>query len=362
MLGRIAGVGALRAGDLVEVLSEQEILGTLDLHGKRDSLPFMPEMLKYCGRRFRVARVAHKTCDTVNYSGIRRVDRSVHLEGLRCDGAAHGGCEAGCLILWKDVWLKRVEAEAAPAPARRASLSSAVPGRCSRESVESATLQPGSSPNDIQYQCQVTELLRASRPCHWWNPRQYLADAVSRNWPVRHVLSVLALATLRRMVRFGTAYRLLVGMHDRLAAKAGLRRYSEVVDQYGTIPKGAQTPDSDLVLNAGDWVTVRPREEIIATLNTQGRNRGMHFDPEMVPYCGGTYRVERLVTRIINEATGRMMSMKKPCIALDGVACRGDYSRHRLLCPRAIIPYWRPGWLIKTAAPRTEHQIGDGTC
>ena len=34
---------------------------------------------------------------------------AVHLEGLRCDGAGHDGCQAGCLLFWKESWLKRVD-------------------------------------------------------------------------------------------------------------------------------------------------------------------------------------------------------------------------------------------------------------
>ena len=34
---------------------------------------------------------------------------SVHLEGVRCDGSGHDGCEACCLIFWKEAWLKRAE-------------------------------------------------------------------------------------------------------------------------------------------------------------------------------------------------------------------------------------------------------------
>src|SRR6266849_5955985 len=41
----------LRVGDVVEVRSEQEILETLDARGTLEGLPFMPEMLKYRGKR-----------------------------------------------------------------------------------------------------------------------------------------------------------------------------------------------------------------------------------------------------------------------------------------------------------------------
>ena len=70
-------------------------------------MPFMPEMLKFCGKKFRVGAVAHKTCDVANKTGGRRVRNAVHL-GIRCDGSSHGGCQAGCLLFWKTDWIKRV--------------------------------------------------------------------------------------------------------------------------------------------------------------------------------------------------------------------------------------------------------------
>ena len=99
----------LRAGDIVEVRSANEILSTLDVNGTLDALPFMPEMLQYCGKRFRVYKSAHKSCDTIkDWMTMRGMTNAVHLEGLRCDGEAHGGCQAGCLLFWKVAWLKLV--------------------------------------------------------------------------------------------------------------------------------------------------------------------------------------------------------------------------------------------------------------
>src|ERR1700752_1335419 len=97
----------LRAGEWVQVRSAQEILATLDQRQSLDGLPFMPEMLEYCGKSFRVYKSAHKTCDTVREYVIRRMHATVHLEELRCDGGAHDGCQAGCLLFWKEAWLKR---------------------------------------------------------------------------------------------------------------------------------------------------------------------------------------------------------------------------------------------------------------
>src|SRR5260370_37493698 len=92
----------LRAGDIVEVRSPEEILATLDETGRLDAMPFMPEMLEFCGKRFRVYKRADKTCDNIKDWSLRRVQNAVHLTGVRCGGAAHGDCQASCLFFWRE--------------------------------------------------------------------------------------------------------------------------------------------------------------------------------------------------------------------------------------------------------------------
>src|SRR3954451_15909047 len=105
----------IHADEWVQVKSKEEILATLDANGRLDELPFMPEMLKYCGARVKVGKRAHKTCDPALGIGGRKMANTVHLSNIRCNGAAHDGCEAGCLIFWKEAWLKRTEAKLAMA-------------------------------------------------------------------------------------------------------------------------------------------------------------------------------------------------------------------------------------------------------
>src|SRR5215472_391391 len=113
----------LRTGDLVQVRTEREIFATLDKHCRLDGLPFMPEMLQFCGKRFRVHKSAHKTCDTIRSSSNRWMADAVLLDGLRCDGTGHGGCQAGCRLFWKTAWLKPVLHETIdPEPAARSQL------------------------------------------------------------------------------------------------------------------------------------------------------------------------------------------------------------------------------------------------
>ena len=96
-----------RHGDMVTVRSLEEILATLDADAKFEGLPFMPEMAPYCGRTFKVFRRADKTC--VEGIGIRSMRDTVFLEGLRCNGSLHDGCQRGCLFFWKNAWLKAAD-------------------------------------------------------------------------------------------------------------------------------------------------------------------------------------------------------------------------------------------------------------
>src|SRR5262249_42264008 len=115
-------------------------------------------------------------------------------------------------------------------------------------------------------------------------------------------------------------------------------------------PDGAPTPVLTLDLQPGELVRVKSHEEILRTLNTSSKNRGLYWDAEMVPYCGGTYRVLRRVSKIIDEKTGKMREMKTPCIILDSVVCQSRYSDCRLFCPRSIYSYWRENWLERIAS------------
>jgi hypothetical protein len=317
---------SLRAGELVEVRSLPEILATLDRDGRLDGLPFMPEMLQHCGKRFRVFKSAHKTCDTINKTGGRRMDRAVHLENLRCDGAAHGGCEAGCLLFWKEAWLRRVEAPTAPArPAPEVVVG---PG-CTESDLRRTARRAGAQPGEEIFACQATDLFQATAPLRWWDPRHYLRDLWTGNVGVGRFLRVMLITTFNTLqsLRGG-------GSYPRPAI--------------GTLTK---TPSQALGLQPGERVQIRNREEIAATLDVNSKNRGLWFDIEMTPFCGRTVTVQRRVERIVNERTGRMMRLPGDCIVLDGVSCSGDFSAGRLFCPRDIQSYWREIWLKRVESP-----------
>ena len=163
----------LRAGDLVEVLSVEEILATLDDHGELDNLPFMPEMVAFCGRRMTVHKVAHKVCNPMMRTGMRSMSRAVHLTGARCDGSAHGGCQTACSLYWKEAWLRRIPRDDPPfGPSSARAPGTGGPCRSWRQHAEGA-----GETADPRYSCQATEILRAApTPLPLRDMTQFLTD------------------------------------------------------------------------------------------------------------------------------------------------------------------------------------------
>jgi hypothetical protein len=317
---------------MVEVKSREEILATLDKHGELDNLPFMPEMLQFAGRRFPLYRRAVKFCDTKDWTGMHRLDGTVHLEGVRCDGQAHGGCQAGCLLFWREDWLKPVGGDAAPAgEAPEPDLVAAADG-CTEADLVAATGEGDEASGTRRYSCQATELTRAGpERLAWWDARVYVRDVRAGNSRALPMLrSVLIL--LFNVFQAGSRRYL----PPRLRLIRGGQKFPFVLGQL------SRTPKATLDLQPGELVRVKSKEEILATLDRNATNRGLSFDAEMLKYCGTQARVLRRVERIIDEATGKMLSFNSDCIVLEGVICAADFHQY---CPRSIYPYWREIWL-----------------
>ena len=320
-------VSTLRVGDLVEVLSPEEIRATLDENGELDGLPFMPEMLAFCGRRLTVHKVAHKSCDNISRTGLRRMSGAVHLTGSRCDGSGHGGCENACSLYWKDQWLKPVDASD-PAPvtpdAGDRVLLPLLVARAQKEPFEDGA---------PRYSCQATEMLRATPlPLPRKEVAQYTVDVKSGNAGVAAVLRSFLVDVFNRYQDLSV--RLLPRV---LRIRGGLH--------WGFLRGGVtsgRTPTEHLDLRPGELVRIKSREEIVATLDSKLLNRGMGFDAEMARFCGRTARVKARANRCVDEKTGRMLEMKNPCIILEDIVCEGAFSAN---CPREFVCWWREIWL-----------------
>jgi len=321
-----------RVGQVVEVRSAEEILATLDENGEFDSLPFMPEMQQYCGRRLTVGKVANKLCDTMTRSGMRRMDNAVHLTDVRCDGGGHGGCEAACLIYWKNVWLRPVEDNAGAIPTTTADVPTTVMLR-----LTDVSRRPDGPDGTERYRCQATELLRAA------------PDSL----PFRSVGQYAEDLRFGNVGPVSVARAFVVGLFDRYQNHSR-KVLPKALWIRGGLPWGflkgveGKTPTGRLDLRPGESVRIKSKPEIEKTLNPDLLNRGMGFDAEMSRFCGRTARVARRVDHIIDEHTGRMIYMKNPCIVLEGIVCEGAFNAN---CPRSIPAYWREIWLERVGDP-----------
>lgn len=303
-------------------------MSTLDTDGTVDGLPFMPEMLEMAGRRFTVEARADTTC--FGGAQLREINRSVHLEGVRCSGAAHGGCQAGCLLFWKESWLRRPGGESTVDP------SSTQSDRGVRVHLENRTRRTDPDGGEPLYRCQATDIPLASRPIHFWDLRHFGRDMMLGNLRVRTVFRYFLPYLINA---FQTISLLRLPKQFRIA---GGNPWPFV---HGTLTK---TPVGELNLQPGDLVQVLSQPEISATLDRKGRNRGMTFTPEMLEHTGAIKRVERRVARLIDEQTGRMVHPPGDCLVLEDTVCNAKYLG---LCNRQTESYWREVWLRRSPDP-----------
>jgi hypothetical protein len=296
----------LRPGDLVEVRSADEILRTLDADGASDRLPFMPEMIPFCGQRFRVSLRAVKTCYYGESSGMRKFpgEDVVLLAGARCSGADHDGCQKACNIFWREAWLRKVD-EADPA------------GRIQdgHEHLR-ARLKTVSSANT--YFCQSSEILRATvELSRWERISKCVEEIYLGNCGVFEMVSRISVWV------YWKTRRVLSGPYAHGNNKT--------------------TPAQSLSLEPGECVEVKSVDGIRETLDHKSYNRGLLFTPSMRQLCGQRRRVERKIEKIIVDGTGEMRKLRNTvhlehsqcecsCVAFGG-------------CPRGEFSYWREIWL-----------------
>ena len=341
----------LRVGDWVKIRTKEEILGTLDRAGCLDGMPFMPEMFRFCGQQLQVYKVAHKTCD---YSRspftTRRLKRTVHLT-TRCDGRAHGGCQAGCLLFWKEDWLEKESVgQARGSGQNETSRNPVLTAACSEDDVWKNVQLPYPGDGSPTYVCQMTQVYAATESLAWGDPRQYIEDYRSGNVSFWRILQGFIYWVYYSISQAGVGVgRPMRWFYDLLSPLCGGPLFPRKI---GTIPAGEPTPLVKLNLQPGEWVRVKSHLEILKTVDVDNKNRGMHWDAELVPYCGGEYRVLDRVTRIIGEQTGKIQEMKSPCIILESVVCQARYSSCRLFCPKSMYPFWREAWLERIEPPK----------
>lgn len=309
----------LRPGDFVEVKSPGEILQTLDDHGTLDRLPFMPEMVDFCGRRFRVSKRVVKTCYYGTSSGMRKfpAEDVVLLEGLRCSGISHDGCQKACTIFWREAWLQRVDGSG--------TIQSSVDPESSKWL--RARLKARTGPKT--YFCQASEILNATTELsHWERFGKCFSEIRSGN------CGIVEMAQRIGVWLFWKTRRVFFGAYARGNQKS--------------------TPAESLNLRSGEWIEIKPLESIAKTLDERAYNRGLYFTPAMGSSCGEKYRVAGRIEKIIVDGTGEMRQLRNTTF-LEGSMC-GCSCVAFGGCPREEFAYWRDIWLHRVSAAEEDNK------
>jgi hypothetical protein len=186
----------------------------------------------------------------------------------------------------------------------------------------------------------------------YWDIRQYIEDYTSGNVSFRRLIAGTTYSAYYNLSQAGIGTGpIMRWFYNKICGVWGGPNWPRTP---GVIPGGQPTPKgTPLNIQPGELVRVKPQAEILKTVNAENRNRGLFWDAELAPYCGGTYRVLRRISKIIIEQTGKMMEMKNPCVILDNVICQARYSACRMFCPRAMYPYWREIWLERVEEGQT---------
>jgi len=98
------------------------------------------------------------------------------------------------------------------------------------------------------------------------------------------------------------------------------------------------------LINVGDTVKVRSREEIWSLLDDHNRYKGCLFIDEMYQHCSNTYKVLKKVCYFFDEAKQKVCKCEEMVI-LEGVLCSGWQRLYSVSCDRNCFFFWHAEWL-----------------
>jgi hypothetical protein len=208
--------------------------------------------------------------------------------------------------LWKEAWLQSTAAE-----------QSGISNSCGAPGGHPPGLRTKS--DDSHYSCQSTELAKAT---------SYLRPISLRRCTAEWQAGNLGWWQCFRYVWLPVVFRL----KRRLLGPASVQ----------LVGRCRKTPSEALNLQPGELVEVKSAQEIAATLDSKGRNRGLEFGPHMMPFCGKRFVVKTRLERLIMEKNGEMRRLENT-VLLEGAVCDGWTVLGG--CLRNSHHFWREVWL-----------------
>jgi len=99
---------------------------------------------------------------------------------------------------------------------------------------------------------------------------------------------------------------------------------------------------------AGDWVEILSKEEILKTLDKNGRLDDLPFMPQMFQYCGQRFRIHKTAHKTCDTVSGRYAGLGLQDgyhldLRCDGVAYGG--------CQAGCLIFWKSAWFKRVDGP-----------
>ena len=94
----------------MRVRPANEILATLNVDRKNRGLTFEPEMLRHCGKTYRVVARINRIIEEKSGEMIKLKNDCIALEGLTCQGLSSPRrifCARSPYFYWREAWLQR---------------------------------------------------------------------------------------------------------------------------------------------------------------------------------------------------------------------------------------------------------------
>jgi hypothetical protein len=106
--------------------------------------------------------------------------------------------------------------------------------------------------------------------------------------------------------------------------------------------------DIEMTLRVDDWVEVRSKEEILATLDTNGRLDELPFMPPMFKYCGQRFRVFKSAHKTCDTVSGRYIGRRLADAVHLNLRCDGQAYGG---CQAGCLIFWKTAWLKPVDGP-----------
>ena len=100
-----------------------------------------------------------------------------------------------------------------------------------------------------------------------------------------------------------------------------------------------------LNLQPGELVEVKSLEEIFATLDRRGKNRGLMFTPHMAAFAGRRLRVFKRIERMFLEESKQHRKVANT-VLLEASYCNGAGFN----CDRSCFLFWKEVWLRRVSS------------